>query len=250
MPTLYNKIKLENIAKSIRQDLLASNFKIKHMQSRQLVSHLLVEKDWSQLAPSLPKEIMYPDNANERMVKWLFNHKKVIELSECETILKKYFDTKDNDVSTDNDLSFLEFLPNISPNHDWTYLDKFIEIGKQNMPLYQEDDEYGQPQSSMLILDPEEKTIRAVKYIDYGNTLEAFGREYIFPIPNEISGRALVSLLQCEKLNELVESVTDSYEIIWDGHNNAGDISEEAEQKLVDFREWLSTTQFDSGVYL
>lgn len=250
MPILYNKINLENIAKSIRQDLLAINFKIKHMQSRQLVSRILVDKNWSELSPSLPKEILYPDNANERMVNWLYKHKKVIELSECETILKKYFDVKDNKVNTDHDLSFLEFLPNISPNHDWTYLNDFNELGNQNMPVYQEDDRDGRPQSSILLLDPENKTINAQKYIEYGNKAEACGREYIFPIPSEISGRALVSLLQCDKLNNLVESISESYEIVWNGHDNVGEISEEAQQKLIDFKEWLSTTQFDLGEVL
>lgn len=250
MPILYNKIKLENIAKSIRQDLLANNIKIKHMQSRQLVSRLLVDKNWSELSPSLPKEIIYPDHANERMLKWLFKHKKFIELSECKTILKKYFDVKDNEVSTVHDLSFLEFLPSLSPDHDWTYLNGFIEIGNQNMPLYQEDDESGRPQSSILILDPENETISAQKYIEQGNKAEVCGREYIFSIPSEISGRALVSLLQCDMLNDLIESISDSYEIIWDGHDNIGDISEEAQQKLIEFRQWLSTTQFDSGEVL
>lgn len=250
MPKYYTAPTLKRIAESIRLDLSAQSIDLKLLLSRHLVSHVLVNKDWTRLSPALPKQIPYPTDAAERMSHWLYNRHKPLDQSVCENILNKYFNIKDNEMSTDLDLSFLEFLPNISPNHDWTYLNNFNELGNQNMPVYQEDDRDGRPQSSILLLDPENKTISVQKHIEDGNKTEACGREYIFTIPSEISGRALVSLLQDDKLNDLVESLSESYEIVWNGRDNVGDISEEAQQKINDFREWLSTTQFDCGEYL
>lgn len=243
MSKYYTVPLLKQIAESIRIDLSAQGVSLKLTLSRHLVSHVLVKKDWTRLSPALPKEILYPDDAAERMAQWLYKRHKPLDKSVCETILNKYFDIKDNEHGTDVDLSFLENSPNISPDHDWTFigiLADFKKLRKQKEPLHQRKDKFGLTPNSIILLNPEEQTISAQKFNENGNMAEVHGREYIFNVPSTIPGIELIELVESEAFVDILQSISHEWELDWDGRNHRGIINDKTHKKLIDFRNSIS----------
>lgn len=114
-------------------------------------------------------------------------------------------------------------------------------------PVYHKYPDNYQAQPAHLYLDEDGEVS-----VDWGDansvTMDvAEGRTLRFRIPSQVTGKALVAMLEDERILRLLERIHVGHTVEWDGSNHRGRLTDDAREAADKLDAWLDQNYWDDG---